>query len=367
MRGQTEQLWKRCWFAMDRHAVGSEGVRGARRWWTCACLLIVWVMTGTALSAQEVTPSPGANDLATPDLVARDYGPLPGRKAFRLAFLNPYPDNAYWQAVQAAIEERAAKDAVTVEVFVLDSPSVPVQVDQISEVIAQGYDGILLGAVDPAGVVPGIVKANEAGLPVLAIDTQPDAGEIISLVQVDNVAAAQAAGEFIAGAIGGKGNVVDLQGDMDDQVAQDRDQGLHESLDRFPDIAVESQRADWDRKTAASLIRQRVPPVGAGTPASEPGFGAIFAANDAMALGAFDALKETDQNGVIIVGFGGAPEALKAIAAGDLAASVAPLPTRAGAIAVDLMVRHLNGEPVPLRVDPGFVIVTAKNVDQFAK
>jgi ribose transport system substrate-binding protein len=333
----------------------------------CVGLLLGWMVLFTALSAQEATPSPRANDLATPDLTASDYGPVPGQEAFRLAFLNPYPENAYWQGVQTAVVERAAADAVTVEVFALDSPSAPQQVAQISEVIAQGYDGILIGAVDPVGVVPGIVTANEAGVPVLAIDTEPEAGEIVSLVQIDNVAAAQAAGVFIADAIGGEGTVVDLQGNMESEVAQDRDEGLRAALDRFSNIDVSSESADWSREVAAARIRQRVPEAGAGTPVSGAGFSAIFAANDAMALGAVDALKEKELDGVIVVAFGGAPEAIAAIAEGDLAGTVAPLPTRVGAIAVDLIVRHLNGETVPPRVDPGFVLVTASNVDQFTE
>jgi ribose transport system substrate-binding protein len=339
----------------------------ARLFLVCAGLLLGWMVTFTALSAQEATPSPGTNDSATPDLTASDYGPVPGQEAFRLAFLNPYPENAYWQAVQAAVVERAAADAVTVEVFALDSPSAPEQVAQISEVIAQGYDGILLGAVDPAGVVPGIVAANEAGIPVLAMDIQPEAGEIVSLVQLENVAAAKAAGAFIAEAIGGEGLVVNLRGSMESEAAQDRDEGLHAALDRFPDIDVVSERADWRRETAAARIRQHLSVSSAGTPTTAPEVDAIFAANDAMALGAVDALKEKEVDGVIVVAFGGAPEAMAAIAEGDLAGTVAPLPTRVGAIAVDLMVRHLNGETVPPRVDPGFVLVTASNVDQFTE
>jgi ribose transport system substrate-binding protein len=323
------------------------------------------MVAGTAFAAQEATPPSQSNDLATPDLAASDYGPVHGREAFRLAFLNPYPEIPYWQTVQAAVEDRAVADAVTVDVYALDSPSAPDQLDQISEVIEQGYDGILLGAVDPAAVVPGIVAANEAGIPVLAVDTRPEAGEIVSLVQIDNVTAAQAAGAFIAAAISGEGTVVNLQGNMDVEAAQDRDEGVHAALDRFPDVDVVSERADWSREVAATRIRLQVPSSGAGTPASGPGFSAIFAANDAMALGALDALNDKDLNGVVIVGIGGGPETVAAIAAGDLAATVAQLPTRVGAIAVDLLMRHLNGETVPPQVDPGFVLVTAENVDQF--
>ena len=56
---------------------------------------------------------------------------------------------------------------------------------------------------------------------------------------------------------------------------------------------------------------------------------------------------------------------MQAVKNGDFAADVLQFPDAMGIIGVDLMVRHLNGEDVPERVDSGSGLATAENVDQY--
>jgi ribose transport system substrate-binding protein len=84
-----------------------------------------------------------------------------------------------------------------------------------------------------------------------------------------------------------------------------------------------------------------------------------------MALGAVDAVRAAARDDIVIVGFGGTPDALAAIEAGTLTATIAQLPNRIGTLSVDALVRHLNGDLVSPRIDPGHVLVTADNVGQF--
>ena len=92
---------------------------------------------------------------------------------------------------------------------------------------------------------------------------------------------------------------------------------------------------------------------------------AIFGANDPAALGAVQAVKAAGRTDIVIVGFDGNPSAFQAIKDGEMAADVAQFPERMGTYGVDLMVRHLNGEQIPEKVDTGTGLVTAENVDQF--
>lgn len=307
----------------------------------------------TSILAQDATPA--ASPVADPRTM---FGPAPGNIPYKLAYMQVFPENPFWVTMKEAVDARAAEDGVTVDTFALPTASgVADQVSQMETAVTQQYDGIILGTVDAAGIVPGIQAANTAGIPVLALDTAPAGGEIISLVQTDNVAAARLAGEFIAEQIGGNGKILNLQGDLANQTGQARNDGLHESLDTYPDIQVIDQSAMWQGPLGLSITENIL--------TSDPDIVAIFAANDPPALGALQALKAAGRDDVLIVGFDGTEDGLQAVKNGDFAADVLQFPDAMGIIGVDLMVRHLNGEEVPERVDSGSGLATAENVDQY--
>jgi ribose transport system substrate-binding protein len=93
---------------------------------------------------------------------------------------------------------------------------------------------------------------------------------------------------------------------------------------------------------------------------------AIFAANDEMAIGALQALKELGITGIVLVGFGDNEEVRAAVKDGGIAGSVTEFPERAGAIAVDLLIRTLGGDQVPAVADVGFAVMTRETVDELA-
>jgi ribose transport system substrate-binding protein len=307
----------------------------------------------TGVLAQDATPS--ASPVADPRTM---FGPVQGNSPYKLAYMQVFPENPFWVTMKEAVEARAAENGVTVDTFALPTASgVADQVSQMETAVTQQYNGIILGTVDAAGIVPGIEAANNAGIPVIAVDTAPAGGDFISLVQTDNIAAARLGGEFIAEQIGGNGKVLNLQGDLANQTGQARSDGLHQALDEYPDIQIIDQSAMWDGPKGMAITENIL--------TSDPDIVAIFAANDPPALGAIQALKAAGRDDVVVVGFDGTEAGLQAIKDGDLAADVLQFPDAMGIIGVDLIVRHLNGEDVPERVDSGSGIATAENVDQY--
>ncbi len=315
--------------------------------------LSLGLAVGTPARAQDGTPmaSPAAADPMTM------FGPVQGNEAYRLAFMQVFPDNPFWQTLREGVEARAAENGVTVDVISLPTNSgVSDQVAQMEDAVTQGYDGIILGTIDAAGIVPGIEAANAAGIPVLAVDTAPAGGELISLVQTDNVAGSRLAGEFIVEQLGGQGKVLNLQGDMANQTAQARNDGFHEAVDAAG-LDVIDQSAHWRQEEGLSITENIL--------TSDPDIVAIFAANDPPALGALQALRSAGRDDVLIVGFDAIPDAVEAVKNGEMTATVAQFPLVMGTVGVDLLVRHLNGEEVPELVDSGAMLVTQENVEQF--
>ena len=309
------------------------------------------LLGGVPVLAQDATPAAGGDPMTM-------YGPVQANEEYRLAFMQVFPDNPFWQALKEGVEERAAENGVTVDTIALPTNAgVSDQVAQMEDAVTQGYDGIILGTIDAAGIVPGIEAANAAGIPVLAVDTAPAGGELISLVQTDNIAASRLAGEFIVEQLGGQGKVLNLQGDMANQTAQARNEGVHSALDAAEGIEVIDQSANWQQEEGLAITENIL--------TSDPDLVAIFAANDPPALGALQALKSAGRDDVMIVGFDAIPDAVEAVKNGEMAATVAQFPRVMGVVGVDLMVRHLNGEEVPAQVDSGAMLVTQENAEQF--
>ena len=150
-------------------------------------IVLGMMMGGAGVYAQDATPEAMADPMTM-------YGPVQGNEPYRLAFMQVFPDNPFWQTMKEGVESRAAEDGVTVDIIALPTNAgVADQVAQMEDAVTQGYDGIILGTIDAAGIVPGIEAANAAGIPVLAVDTAPAGGDLISLVQTDNVAASRLA------------------------------------------------------------------------------------------------------------------------------------------------------------------------------
>lgn len=309
------------------------------------------LLGGSGVRAQDATPEAAADPMTM-------YGPVQGNEAYRLAFMQVFPDNPFWQALKEGVEARAAENGVTVDVIPLPTNAgVSDQVAQMEDAVTKGYNGIILGTIDAAGIVPGIEAANAAGIPVLAVDTAPAGGELISLVQTDNVAASQLAGDYLNELLGGQGKILNLQGDMANQTAQARNEGLHAALDGVEGITVIDQSAHWRQEEGLSITENIL--------TSDPDLNAIFAANDPPALGALQALKSAGRDDVIIVGFDAIPDAVEAVKNGEMEATVAQFPRVMGVVGVDLLVRHLNGEEVPATVDSGAMLVTQENAEEF--
>ena len=99
-----------------------------------------------------------------------------------------------------------------------------------------------------------------------------------------------------------------------------------------------------------------------------PDLRAVFATNDQMALGAVEAIAARNLTGKIaVVGIDATSEAVRAVAAGRLAADVAMYPEALGRSAVEAAIKAVRGEHVEPRIDTGEALVTKENAAQFLR
>jgi len=248
-------------------------------------------------------------------------------------------NNPFFVTLKQGAEEAATKAGV--KLVVLDAQDDSAKMTAAMEdLIQQKVDAILVNPTDSDAVTPSIMKANAAGIPVLTIDRGASGGQVLCHVASDNVAGGVMAGEFLAKKLEGKGNVVELVGIPGTSAARDRGKGFNDAVAKFSGIKiVASQAADFSRDKGLKVFENILQ--------AQPEIAGVFAHNDEMILGAVAAAEAAGRKGIIFVGFDAVDDAVAAVKAGKLAATVAQQPAVIGAMGVEKAVAHLGGEKLP--------------------
>ena len=237
---------------------------------------------------------------------------------------------------------QAAADAAGSELVVVDAQNDPSQeATNMEDLIQRGVDAILVNPTDADAIVPSIQKANEAGIPVFTVDRGASGGEVVAHIASDNVAGGSMAGQFLCDALSGAGNVVELEGIAGTSAARDRGQGFNDYMSGECSGAeiVARQTANFDRAEGLSVFENILQ--------AEPDIAGVFAHNDEMILGAIEAAKAAGRDAeIIFVGFDAVDDAVAAVEAGDLAATIAQQPAVMGQLGVDTAIIFLNGGDV---------------------
>lgn len=240
-----------------------------------------------------------------------------------------------------------------VQLVVLDAQDrVDKQVADIEDLIQRRVRVLLVNPTDSAAVVPAIQRANQAGIPVITVDRAAAGGRVAFHVASDNVAGGRMAAEFVCNLLKGQGKVVELEGIPGTSAARDRGQGFNAYLkEKCPGITVVArQTANFDRAQGLSVMENILQ--------AQREISAVFAHNDEMALGALQAIKASGRK-IPVVGFDATPDAVKAVEACEMAATVAQQPAEMGRIAVEKAVELIKGArppaqtqfiPVPLKL-----------------
>ena len=214
------------------------------------------------------------------------------------------------------------------------------QLSEIEDVTVKHPDAILFMAVDPRGVVPAIEKVNAAGIPLVNYNDRVRGGKFVSYVAADDYNLGLDAGRYLLKALGGKGNVVIIEGVKGSTTSDDRVRGFRKALEENPGAKLlASQPANYQRLQALQVTENLIQ--------SNPQIDGVMAAADVMAFGAIEALEAAGKKGTKVVGIGGVPESIAAIKAGRLLATAEFNGYKMGCLATMAALRHLRKEPVP--------------------
>ncbi len=257
-------------------------------------------------------------------------------------------NNPFFIEMQRGAEEAAKKEGVNLIVQAADREvDVERQMQIIENLIERKVSALCIAPSGSREIVPVVVKANRANIPVLIVDTRVDeraltaaGGKIATFIGSDNYDGGRLAGAFLVEKLGGKGNIAILEGIAGHETGDARLRGFKEAVAKASGIKiVASQPANWERDQGFNVFQNILQ--------ANPAINALFACNDLMALGATEAIAAAGKTGkILVVGFDAQPEARAAIQKGAMAATVAQFPSRMGATAVQNAARLLRGETI---------------------
>lgn len=220
--------------------------------------------------------------------------------------------------------------------------SVEEQLQIMEAQIQAGVDAIVLHAIDSAGIQPGVDAANEAGIPVVCVGTASHTGAMMR-TGVDYYDTGYIVTKYLCEMAGGEGGVIFLEGPAGAQNAEERKAGALAALDEFPGCElIASQTANFVRMEGMQVMENLLQREGV-----KEGLKIVVAANDEMAIGAIQAIKAANIEGVLVGGFDGAEDASKALRDGDLMVTYNTDPFGSTYFSVAALVEFLNDGKAP--------------------
>jgi inositol transport system substrate-binding protein len=264
--------------------------------------------------------------------------------------------------VNISDEMQKKAEELGAELIIVDAERSPLkQIEQVESFIAQKVDVIILNPCEYEASSPAVTKALEANIPIVNVNSatkvQPTA-----FVGSNDVESGRIAMKFIAEKLGGKGNIVMIQG-LNGQAAQiQREQGAKEIMKQFPGLnMIAQQTAEWDRAKSMDLMQNWIQSFGTK-------INAVFAHNDEMGLGAVKALQDAGmKDKVIVVSIDAIADALQAVKKGDLDATVFQDARKQGAGAIETAFKIARGQQFDKEVLIPFKLLAKGNVDPYLK
>ena len=216
--------------------------------------------------------------------------------------------NNPWFVVLAESAAAEAK-ALGYETKIFDSQNnTSLEADHFENAIVSGFNAILLNPTDSDGSIVNVTKAKEAGVPVFCMDREVNASALAtSQIVSDNYSGCVAIGEKFVRDLNKRGNYVEILGLVGDNNTWNRSKGFHSVVDRYKGLKlVAQQSADFDRNKAMDVLESVLQ--------AHPDINAVFCGNDAMAMGAYQALVAAGKaKEVGVYGFDGADDVMNSI------------------------------------------------------
>jgi ribose transport system substrate-binding protein len=332
-------------------------------------MLVVAMFMGLVGCSPAAAPAateeaPAAEEAEAP---AAEEAPVaeeaPAAEPVTIGFIPMTLDNEYFITMVNAAQQEA--DKMGVELLVQGSTShgsAEEQLQIVETMISNQVDAICIVPSSSESLITALKKAEEAGIPVINLDTRLDADLLASnginsvpFIGTNNYDGAKIGGDYALTLIPEGSQVAILTGIAGQQNAADRRNGFFDVVDGKLEIVAE-QSADWEVEKGYNAAQNMI--------TANPDIALIFASNDNMGLGAYRAAKEAGKD-IKVIGYDAIGDALASVKNGELSATIAQFPAEMGIQGVDAAISLLNGGSMPAETFTETRLITADNVDEF--
>ena len=256
-------------------------------------------------------------------------------------------NNPFFVSLKEGAEAEAKK--LGLKLIILDSQNDPAkELSNVEDLLSRQISILLLNPADSDAAGRAVKRANSNNVPVITLDRGVSSGQVVSHIASDNVAGGEMAGEFILQELGRGAAIVELEGLPGTTAARDRGKGFNKAIENSLTV-VARQAADFDRTKGLNVMEDILQ--------AQKEIGGVFAHNDEMALGALRAIEASGRN-ILIVGFDATADAVAAVQAGKMAATVAQQPELIGSLGVMTASKVLSGQSVDHSIPVDLRLVT---------
>lgn len=271
----------------------------------------------------------------------------------------PKGDSTYWATVKDNIDKTASENKFKVITKAPKSESnYKEQKEIMQEMIKNKVSVILLAPCSVTELIPDIKDANKQGIPVILIDTDVNRellaienAKVESFVGTDNYEGGKLVGERAVEKAEGKGNVAVLNGIIGQTNGEARCKGFEDVVKSAGMNVVASVATNWTKEDGYSKAKTLL--------LAYPDIKSIFAANEDIAHGALEAVRELDRN-VLIETFDNSQETINDINEGKIDATVSQHPEIMAKNSVEAAKNIINGNKTDRSIPTNLELIAAK-------
>ncbi|MCF2519582.1 D-ribose ABC transporter substrate-binding protein [Dyadobacter sp. CY351] len=236
------------------------------------------------------------------------------------------------------------------------------ETDHFENAMASGYDAILFNPTDADGSIVNVKNATAAGIPVFCMDREVNSNEAAtSQILSDSYSGCVAIARYFVETLNKKGKYIEILGMVGDNNTWNRSKGFHSVVDHYPDLKmVAQQSADFDRNKAMEVLESILQ--------AHPDIDAVFCGNDAMAMGAYQALVAAGKaDKVKVFGFDGAEDVVNSIKDGKILATGMQFPEVMAQTAANFADEYFKGKrDFPRKMPVAVELVVKDNIENYA-
>ena len=159
------------------------------------------------------------------------------------------------------------------------------QVKDIEKFIDRGVNVIIVSPIEAKPLTAIVEKSVKKGIPVIVVDRKIDSEDYTAYIGADNIEVGRIAAKYIVSNSNGNGKIIEITGLKTSSPAYERGLGFSQILKQHPQIKlITTVNGDWESGSVKPQIKKLLQ--------NDPDIEYIFAQNDRMALGAWEAAKE---------------------------------------------------------------------------